>query len=165
MRPERLLLLLFAAGLSLADDIEIGGHGKFRLLTQSYPDNSVFRSFAGANSVDPEADLRLNFAASRGRWQFEAAYQLLAVAGDRIEWSRNFGDTGAPLLERLPNDDRRLMSLTDVIHDQGRSAQVQRLDRLSLRYSSDKIVARIGRQALSWGNGLFYSPMDLVNPF
>ena len=24
---------------------------------------------------------------------------------------------------------------------------------------------RFGRQALSWGNGLFYAPMDLVNPF
>ena len=27
------------------------------------------------------------------------------------------------------------------------------------------MVARFGRQALSWGNGLFYAPMDLVNPF
>jgi hypothetical protein len=32
-------------------------------------------------------------------------------------------------------------------------------------YSSDKTVVRLGRQAVSWGNGLFYTPMDLVNPF
>ena len=26
-------------------------------------------------------------------------------------------------------------------------------------------MVRVGRQALSWGNGLSYAPMDLVNPF
>lgn len=31
--------------------------------------------------------------------------------------------------------------------------------------TSEKAVVRLGRQALSWGNGLFYAPMDLVNPF
>ncbi|MEL7187899.1 MAG: hypothetical protein AAFN50_15965, partial [Pseudomonadota bacterium] len=37
--------------------------------------------------------------------------------------------------------------------------------RLWAGYASEKTVVRFGRQALSWGNGLFYAPMDLVNPF
>ncbi|MGI9232436.1 MAG: hypothetical protein ACR2RD_02295, partial [Woeseiaceae bacterium] len=36
---------------------------------------------------------------------------------------------------------------------------------ISFGYTSEKSVVRFGRQALSWGNGLFYAPMDLVNPF
>jgi hypothetical protein len=42
---------------------------------------------------------------------------------------------------------------------------LHRLDRLTVGYTSEKEVIRFGRQALSWGNGLFYAPMDLVNPF
>ncbi len=42
---------------------------------------------------------------------------------------------------------------------------LHRLDRLWIGYTTDKTVVRFGRQAISWGNGLFYAPMDLVNPF
>ena len=31
--------------------------------------------------------------------------------------------------------------------------------------TASKAVARIGRQAVSWGNGLIYTPMDFFNPF
>jgi hypothetical protein len=57
------------------------------------------------------------------------------------------------------------MNLTGEIHASGDTSILQRLDRLWFGYSSEKIVLRFGRQALSWGNGLFYAPMDLVNPF
>jgi hypothetical protein len=57
------------------------------------------------------------------------------------------------------------MNLTSVIDSGSNSALVHRLDRLWVGYSSEKTVVRFGRQALSWGNGLFYAPMDLVNPF
>ena len=40
-----------------------------------------------------------------------------------------------------------------------------RFDRLAIGWTGEKTVVRLGRQALSWGNGLFYAPMDLVNPF
>jgi hypothetical protein len=36
---------------------------------------------------------------------------------------------------------------------------------LFVSYASEKTVVTFGRQALSWGNGMFYAPMDLVNPF
>ena len=42
---------------------------------------------------------------------------------------------------------------------------LHRLDRLHVGYAGDKAVARIGRQAVSWGNGLIYTPMDFFNPF
>ena len=44
-------------------------------------------------------------------------------------------------------------------------ALANRLDRLWVGYTGEKTVVRLGRQALSWGNGLFFTPMDLVNPF
>jgi hypothetical protein len=68
-------------------------------------------------------------------------------------------------VRRFPEDERRLFDLTSVMHDEGKSAWLHRLDRMWTGYSSEKTVVRLGRQAVSWGNGLFYTPMDLVNPF
>lgn len=163
--PRSLLAALLLCGVALADGNEFGGHTKFRLLGQSFPDASLLRQVAGANSVDLESDLRLDFSADGDRWIFNAAYQLFALHGDSIEWTRDLNATASPLGVRLPNDERRLLNLTDVIRDRGSSAVLHRIDRLALTYTSEKAVVRFGRQALSWGNGLFYAPMDLVNPF
>jgi hypothetical protein len=142
---------LLAAPLAGADsNHEFNGHTKLRFIAQAFPDNSVFRNEYGSHAENLESDLRLNFSAARGRWSFDSAYQLFALHGDAIRWS---------------GDGERLFNLSDVIHEDNRTIIAHRLDRLSLAYSSDKAVVRFGRQALSWGNGLFYTPMDLVNPF
>ena len=41
----------------------------------------------------------------------------------------------------------------------------QRIDRLSLGYAKNNWVIQLGRQAISWGNGFLFNPMDLFNPF
>ncbi|MDH3908904.1 MAG: hypothetical protein OEU83_07720, partial [Gammaproteobacteria bacterium] len=69
------------------------------------------------------------------------------------------------LSPRLPDDRRRLFDFTKVMHDRDKAALLHRLDRFWAGYASEKAVVRMGRQAISWGNGLFYAPMDLVNPF
>jgi hypothetical protein len=63
------------------------------------------------------------------------------------------------------NDDRRWFDLTHEIRNEGKDATLLRLDRASLAYSGDKAVLRFGRQAISWGNGLLFTPMDIFNPF
>lgn len=40
-----------------------------------------------------------------------------------------------------------------------------RIDRLSLALSSDATVLKLGRQAITWGNGLVFHPSDIVAPF
>ena len=154
-RSLALTFLLLASAVAADDlDTDFGGHTKLRLVGQSFPDNSLYRDFAGATALDVTADLRLNLQLNSGRWTFDTAYQLVGLQGDSLE----FGG-GAP------NDDRRLFNLSDVITDGSDSAILHRLDRLWVGYASEKAVVRLGRQALSWGNGLVYAPMDLVNPF
>jgi hypothetical protein len=153
MRRSCLLLLLLPALASADVSTEFGGHTKFRAVGQTYPENSVFRDVVGSDSLDVAAILRLNLKLKSGNWTFDSAYQLLGLQGEGLKLSR-------PL-----NDDRRLFNLTDVISESSDSVILQRLDRLWLGYTSEKTVIRIGRQALSWGNGLAFAPMDLVNPF
>jgi hypothetical protein len=161
-----LLAFAFATSTATAEtEYEYGGHSKTRLLGSSFPDNSVFYSLTGSSSLDLESDLRLNFEADNGPWSFDLAYQLFAGYGDRIEYTRLLPEEAQQIFNRLPNDDHRLFDLTNVLKDDGKFAALHRLDRLSFSYTGDKIVIRAGRQALTWGNGFFFSPMDIVNPF
>ena len=161
------ILLLLLSTTVAADDSarEFGGHSKFAVTSQAYPRQSLFRDLVGSSTLDINADLRLNFKANAGRWSVDAAYQLLALNGDSVDLGRTVPGGTNIFFPGLPNDDRRLLNLTDVIKDDGNTAVLHRLDRLTFGYTSEKAVVRAGRQALSWGNGLFYAPMDLVNPF
>lgn len=162
-----LCLSLLVAGPAAADQAvyEFDGHIKTRLLGDWFPDDSVFHGLTGAHAFDIESDLRLNLDVSRGGWDLDLAWQLFAGYGDRIEYSRSFAANTPFSPARLPNDERRLFNLTSVIDDHDKFAALHRLDRLSIGYTSDRLALRFGRQALSWGNGLVFSPMDIVNPF
>ncbi len=166
MRPEPwLLLLVGVAALAGEGPYELGGHTKLRFAGSTFPSDSIFRPLAGKESLDLEGDLRLNFKAAQGRWTFHADYQLIALYGDRVEYTRELPAAAGLLVPRLPDDERRFFDFTKVMHDRDKTALLHRLDRLWAGYANEKAVIRVGRQAISWGNGLFYAPMDLVNPF
>lgn len=154
MRNSLALLVLLSSVTAAADEggVELVGHTKLRLVAEHFDDSSLYHDIAGSESLDAGAELRLNFAAGREGWDFHADYQLIAVRSE-------FLPAG------LPSDDRRLMGLTHTLRDGTDDAIVHRLDRFWAGYTSNRTVIRVGRQALSWGNGLFFTPMDLVNPF
>jgi hypothetical protein len=156
MRPSLATAFIFLASVAVADDVktELGGHTKLRIVGQGYPENSLFRDLAGSDALDVTANLRLNLKLNAERWTFDSAYQLIGLQGDTIRLGNG-----------PPGDDRRLFNFTDVISESSDSAILHRLDRFWVGYTSEKAVVRLGRQALSWGNGLVYAPMDLVNPF
>ena len=159
------LLVLSATAMADGNGTELGGHTKFSLTSQAYPDQSLFRDLVGSSTLDVSGDLRLNLEGNVGRWSFDAAYQLLALHGDSVELGRALPGGTDIFFPGLPDDGRRLFDLTKALRDSGKTVVLHRLDRLAFGYTSEKAVVRVGRQALSWGNGLFYAPMDLVNPF
>ncbi len=162
-----LLAVLLLSSPCYAEEarFEFGGHTKTRLIAQTFPGDSIFHDLTGSDAVDIEADLRLNLETDKGPWSFNASYQLFALYGDSVEYSRNLPPGLGLLPSRFPDDNRRLFDLTSVNSDDGKFASLHRLDRLWLGYANEKTVIRFGRQAISWGNGLFFSPMDIVNPF
>jgi hypothetical protein len=155
MRAELVLCCLLVTGAAGADGLEteLGGHTKLRAIGQRFPDNSLYHDILGSRATDVSASVRLKFSGRAGGWSFGTDYQLVALKADSLAF------------EALPDDDHRLFSLTDIIDSSDDAALLQRLDRLWVGYTSEKAVVRFGRQALSWGSGLAYAPMDLVNPF
>jgi hypothetical protein len=145
-------------------ETDIGGHTKYQFITTSFPDSSIFKALAGSSAQDHNGELRLKFSARRDHWDLKADYQFIAVYSDTLEMSRQL--PGAPIpVNSVISDDRRWFDLTHVIENEGRRAVVHRLDRLSIGFTTRNSVWRFGRQAISWGNGMVFTPMDVFNPF
>jgi hypothetical protein len=135
-------------------------------------DNTIYEPVETGTFLDLESNLRLNNEVFFSDWgYFETQYEAIFDGGEeykKIQELRkifpNFrGNTlffGAPL-----KDDGRFMDLTDTIKDDDRYTLSQRIDRLNLTLEPEWGMLRIGRQAITWGNGLIFNPMDLFNPF
>ncbi|MEM1112972.1 MAG: hypothetical protein AAGI11_13760 [Pseudomonadota bacterium] len=159
---------LLSLAFSLPVNAELLGLQSGRLAAQylygTYPDDSLLRELIGTPSQDLNADLRLIVSGGRKAWRWQGDYQMILRTGDTLELARDL-DGNALGPRTAPDDDRRLLNLTHVISDDDNRILLHRLDRLQLGYTGDKTVLKLGRQAVSWGNGLFYNPVDFFNPF
>ena len=157
-----LLLLTASANAQLIDFKS--GHLKGQYLLGTYPDDSLFRDFIGTPSHDFNADLRLLIGGRKNKWAWQADYQLIARSGDTLELNHLLNNNFL-VPNTAQNDDRRLINLTHTITENDDRFLLHRLDRFHVNYTGDKTVLKIGRQAISWGNGLIYNPVDFFNPF
>ncbi|TNF90045.1 MAG: hypothetical protein EP300_04070 [Gammaproteobacteria bacterium] len=147
-----------------AQALETRGHTKLRATATDLPDNSLLQDFSDDPMTDSGAELRLNLSDRSNGFSWRADYQLLAVQGDRLELRQQTGLTGFGG-NALPDDDLRLFDLTHTISERDDRVVSHRLDRFYLSHTTDKTVLNFGRQAISWGNGLIYNPVDFFNPF
>jgi hypothetical protein len=141
-----------------------GGHTKYRYIHTRIPEDSVLQTINGDSLQDHTLEVRLKASARRDRWDFNTHLQVITVHSDSLSGFRDFPLPVFPGADII-NDDRRWFNLTHEIRNEGKDATLLRLDRASLAYSGDKAVLRFGRQAISWGNGLLFTPMDIFNPF
>ena len=153
-----------ASGADSSTQWSFGGHTKYRYIHTQIPDDSVLQSISGDSMQDHNLEARLKVAARRERWDFDAHIQFISVHSDTLSGFRDLPKMifpGAGII----NDDRRWFDLTHELTNEGKNATLLRLDRVNIAYTGDKTVVRFGRQAISWGNGLLFTPMDIFNPF
>lgn len=153
---------------SFADDWQVGGHAKYQYTQTDYRSGDLYAVYGDDRARDQAVDLRLKAERRVDTWDMAAHLEVLGVAGDGVAARRRLAAAGllpAESAHGLPNDRNRWFDLTQELSDRPRSAWVYRLDRLSLGYTGDRSVLRLGRQAVSWGNGLVFQALDFVNPF
>ena len=149
-----------------AEGWEFAGHLKYQFSSTNFTSADIASLYGDDPALDQALDGRLK-GEWRGRgWDFAAHYEVLMLSGDSIETRRALAAAGL-LANRtgLPQDQARLFDLSDDFIDRPHTAAVHRLDRLSLGYTTDQATLRVGRQAVSWGNGLAFQVFDFVNPF
>lgn len=152
------------SGVGSETDWDFSGHAKYQFLYSTYPDSSAFNRVLGDSTLGNNLEVRLKFSTFRDRWDFKADYQLIARFDDTLELARDNSGNAIPI-GNVTSDDRRWWNLTHTIESEGKKALVQRLDRLNIAYTGEHTVWRFGRQAISWGNGMVFTPMDIFNPF
>jgi hypothetical protein len=153
-------------------DWELGGHLKVRGGISWADAESFFQPVGAGTFYDGYTEARLMGKLYFGKWgYFEAHDEAILSGGDTWrklkELQRSYPTLySSGLLMAGPLDDkRRLMDLTWTIHEDDHYILYDRLDRLSLTLLPKWGAVTIGRQAVTWGNGLLFNPMDLFNPF
>jgi hypothetical protein len=146
-------------------DPDWGGHLRLRGRYSAVEESSLLALLQDDRLLDGEAELRLKNGLTLGRaLSLETHYELVEMLGDTLEARNRAGDT-AWLPRDVLEDDTRLFDLTKVVSDGDRHRLYHRIDRLALTYRPSWGTVVAGRQALTWGNGLLFNPMDLFNPF
>lgn len=153
-------------------DTRWGGHLKLRATASRTDDRSLYEAVDSGPFLDGSLEGRLtNRTFFHDQFYGEAHYELLVSRGDtqeaQADLNRRFPGLFSELgfLSPQTEDDRRFLDLTHSLRDRDDPRIVHRLDRLFLAWTPGPVVIRVGRQAVTWGNGLLFNPMDLVNPF
>src|SRR5579859_1042583 len=164
----RLRLKTFV-GLALAASLGAGGalaqtddnvHGRLELQDagQVFGSDSVEAALGDEAANDALGNLRITWEPKSGPWSFQFAYVIEAEDGPSIALAN--AEAGL-----LPQPPATWLDLTDTFENHGALRASQTIDRLAVAYSTPDLVVRIGRQALTWGSGLVFRPMDLFDPF
>lgn len=153
-------------------DDQWGGHVKVRG-SVLWPDNESYFQPVGTDPYyDGHTEVRLKSKLFFGEWgDFETHYEAILSGGDSRRKGKalerlypNLFSTG--VIARDPiSDKRRLLDLTKTVDEDDNYIIYHRLDRLCLTLLPKWGVVRMGRQAVTWGNGLLFNPMDIFNPF
>ena len=151
---------------------EWGGHIKSAGSVSRPDDESSFQLVGTGTYYDGNANLRLKNKTFFSEWGYiDTHYELVVSGGDTWEKTKELKRFYPNLAEiffaadSTLNDKRRLLNLTGTIAENDEYILYHRLDRLSLNLQPRWGTLHLGRQALTWGNGLLFNPMDLFNPF
>ncbi|MCY3623927.1 MAG: hypothetical protein OXH68_19730 [Gammaproteobacteria bacterium] len=150
-----------AATLGLATEFD--ARIKWHTTAQRLPAGDAQRDATGESKpLDHGADLRLLLRRDFGSFTVEVDHATTYLVGDSIESAADSG----PTFDQTPTgDDRRLLDLTWEVDRGDRHRLLHRFDRFALKYRSSRWAVTVGRDAVSWGSGVVFHPMDLFNPF
>ena len=156
------VILLVIAILSIEVQAGFDARLKWFGSATALPEQDLQRDLKGTPVLDTNIDLRLMFKKEWSSFSLKIDHTTLYQQGDSL----NFTGLNSGGLEQqtLGNKDR-LIDLTSTI-DSGRHHRVlQGIDRLALKYHTGKWGITVGREAITWGGGMVFQPMDLFNPF
>ncbi len=156
-------------GVSLPD-MEWDGHLKIYSRILFPKSDSAYQYVGLSPNYDGFGEFRLNSKIFFSDALYvEIHYEALAGGGDtRKDGERlkaRYPDLFPDGLSGPVRDAHRFFNLTHSLHQGDRSVIYHRLDRAFVSFSPDWGDIRVGRQAVTWGHGFTFNPMDLFNPF
>jgi hypothetical protein len=111
---------------------------------------------AGRSVAETSASFRLKTEGQRGAWSYDLHYLLEGAYSTKYSELQSIAPSG---------DSQNFLDLEDQLTSGSDGSVRHRIDRGWVGYSAPSTVIKIGRQALTWGHGQVFRPMDLFNPF
>ena len=167
-----ILSLTYTQPAAGAMELNTGGHIKFRGRASWLADDSPYQLVDGGPYLDESIEGRLKGETYfSDALSFEAHYEVILSGGDTrkngFELAALFPGLGLEnyAILQIPEDNHRVFDLTALISNEKNRILYHRLDRLVFTFQPEWGAIRIGRQVVTWGNGMLFNPMDLFNPF
>ncbi len=151
-------IFLSAPAAALEADLRL----KWFSTVTALPGHDVQRQALETPAYDNTLDLRMMFSHQAGPVRFIADHSTVLLSGDTAELGL---DPSAVVDQTVTSDERRWQDLTWEIEDGNRHSSFHRLDRLALQWQQGDWSVTAGRQAVSWGSGIVFQPLDLFSPF
>ncbi|HLI66369.1 MAG TPA: hypothetical protein VKU90_08390 [Caulobacteraceae bacterium] len=152
------VLTVFAGAASAQADN--GVHGRLEVADAGLfsRGDSIEAALGAKDSDAASASLRVTWEPTWGAWSLQAHGLVTIEDGPEVALAR--AQAGV-----LPAPPATWFGLTANFADRGDVLGQASLDRLAVAYTTPSLVVRVGRQAITWGSGLVFRPMDLFDPF
>lgn len=128
----------------------------------------VSASFADATSLEAALGYSNTFAAGGGlrlMWEGSAdAFSFEFHAVGQAAHGSQVAAAGA-MAPTAPVPPPTLFDLTKTWTTGTNTAVIGSIDRASVAFTTDNLVLKLGRQAITWGSGMVFHPADIVAPF
>ena len=169
-----LSVLIFLPVVCSADTVKttFGGQIKASFSAFNYDNDSIQSEFKDGQWLDSDINLRIkNRTFFSDNLSLDCHYVLEYHKGDSTQASNSFAKNqpnssiSQIFRNNFDSDDTKLMDLSSKIKEGDDYFTGHGLDRLNLNLDSDFGRVVIGRQAVTWGNGILFNPMDIFNPF
>ena len=159
-----------AAWAAVGSDLRWAGYYKNLVTVSDVGDN--YRNLGVTDhdaAIDDLQRIRLKLSADPAPgWEWMLHYEVGAAWGDTERIRRRLEGApvgavpgvGGPAVGRV-----RYLDLESDIHSGSNRTLAHRLDRLQAQYRAGSVDVTVGRQAVSWGTGLLWSPADLFTGF
>lgn len=151
---EWALLAALAAGQAGAGELRVRTEIGATALGSDADSLAAALGYGRATALTGQA--RLMFSDQKGPVSGEIHLLLAGASGSAV------GLSSAAATDTPP---ATLFDLTATLADEKDAQANATLDRAYLSFTSDHLVLTVGRQAITWGAGYFFRPMDIVAPF
>ena len=141
-----------------AEDLKYGGHLKLTETGSRIGTYDPREKLAGRRVYTHDLDARLKAENAGVRWGWQLHAEALGQFSDDLE---AFRDRSHSSLE----DRTQFFDLSSTVDDHPENRLDLRFDRAFFSFRTAVLVVQVGRQALSWGNGLAFQVLDLFSPF
>jgi hypothetical protein len=150
--------LVLAGADARAQSTDLHGRLELQDAGEFFRGDSLASALVAREANDALGDLRLIWEPDWGRWSLSIQTLLTVENGPTVRLTRDEANL-------LPPPPPTWFNLTNTFVNRGPTVASVGIDRLYVGYTSPQTVVRVGRQALTWGSGLVFRPMDLFDPF